>query len=339
MQKAGYFRKVSEDSVKCMLCPQNCFIRSGKYGSCGVRKNIDGDLYTEVYGKISAYNFDPIEKKPLYHYYPGSNILSIGSIGCNLHCAFCQNYEISQRSGDERRSLQDKTPEDIVVSARKRTGNIGISYTYNEPTVWYEYMLDIAVLAAKEDLKNVMVTNGFINKEPLEELIRYIDAFSIDLKAFTEDFYKNISFARLEPVMENMKFIKARGKHLEIVNLIIPALNDDKNIFGEMVNWIEKELGKDTVLHINRYYPVYKMDVPATPVSTLKELYKLAKKQLNYVYIGNIGGMEEVQNTRCSSCGEVVVKREGYFIKKSGLDRGKCVFCGNRIMIDEIEED
>jgi len=334
MKEAKFYNKVEKDSVKCLLCPQNCLIREGKYGSCGVRKNVDGRLYSEIYGKISAYNFDPIEKKPLYHFHPGSKILSAGSIGCNLHCQFCQNHEISQNPKRIRRSLQNASPEELVDAAKNASGNTGISYTYNEPTVWYEYMYDIAVKASKAGLKNVMVTNGFINKSPLEELIPYMDAFSIDLKAFTDDFYKRLSFARLEPVLGNIKYIKEKGKHLEIVNLIIPTLNDDRVIFGEMVNWISGELGNDTVLHINRYYPTYKMDIPATSASLLKELYEIARQKLNYVYIGNIGGIEQGRDTRCSKCNEVVIKRDGYFINRTGIDNGKCIHCGNSVVVD-----
>ena len=332
MEKALFFEKLGDNKVKCNLCPHNCIINEGKRGLCRVRKNIKGELYSEVYGKISALHFDPIEKKPLYHYYPGKIILSLGSIGCNLYCKFCQNWEISQTSIDDYPYLKDYSVDEIIDIALKKTDNIGIAYTYNEPIVWYEYMLDIAKQAKKKNLKNVMVTNGFINKGPLENIIPFIDAFSVDLKGYTEEFYKNLTSSKLEPVKKSLKLIKDRGKHLEITNLVIPTLNDDEKIFEDMVCWIADEIGKDTVLHLSRYFPTYKLNIEPTPLTKLVELFEIAKKRLNYVYLGNVT-FSEGSDTFCSNCGKLLIKRQGYSTKVVGIDnKGNCKYCGNKIL-------
>ena len=242
MKEASYYKRL-DGKVQCLLCPHECFINDGKRGSCRVRKNFNGKLISENYRQVCSYNFDPIEKKPLYHFYPGKTIFSIGSIGCNLHCSFCQNYEISQSGVDEHPYLRTNSPEDIVSLAKGRSDNIGIAFTYNEPTVWYEYMVDIAELAKKEKLKTVMVTNGFINPEPLENLLPYIDAFSIDLKAFSEQFYKQHTASKLRPVLETIQLLKKHNKHLEITNLVITETNDSEKEFKEMVDWIVSETG------------------------------------------------------------------------------------------------
>ena len=332
MKPALYSEKLTENKVQCRLCPHDCKINDGKTGICLVRKNINGELFSENYSKVCSIAFDPIEKKPLYHFYPGSIILSVGSVGCNLKCKFCQNWEISQTSVSNYPYLKDYSTSEILNIALENKQNTGIAYTYNEPIVWYEFMLDIAKQAKNNKLKNVMVTNGFINKEPLKEIINYMDAFSIDLKAFTEEFYKKYTSSKLEPVKETIKFIKESGKHLELTNLVITDLNDDEQTFSKMVDWISGEIGKNTVLHISRYYPTYKMNNPATSKSTLLKLYKIAKKKLNYVYLGNIR-TGEGQNTFCEYCGNLIVTREGYFTDKKGLDdEGCCVYCKQKIM-------
>lgn len=336
MKKALFFENIENNKIQCKLCPHNCIINEGKTGVCRVRKNINAQLYSENYEKVSALHFDPIEKKPFYHFYPGTIILSIGSVGCNLRCKFCQNWEISQTSVTDYPSLNNYSVEDILKIALKKTENIGISYTYNEPTVWYEYMLDIAKQAKLKKLKNVMVTNGYINQEPFIELIPYMDAFSVDLKAFTEDFYKNVSFAKLEPVKKSLKLIKEHNRHLEITNLVVPTLNDNEKIFTEMVQWIAEEIGKNTVLHLSRYFPVYKCRIEQTPVPKLLKFYDIAKKYLNNVYLGNVIAAEG-KNTYCIKCKKPVIKRDGYFINKTGIDNeGNCKYCGSNV-IKEIE--
>lgn len=331
-KEAEYYTKTKNNKIICNLCPHNCIIKDGQRGNCGIRKNINGELFTEIYEKISAINFDPIEKKPLYHFYPGREILSIGTIGCNLHCKFCQNSDISQTNIEEFPYLKTYTSEEIIEIALQKSDNIGIAYTYNEPIIWFEYVLETAKLAKAKNLKNVMVTNGYINKKPLEELMPYIDAFSVDLKAFTEDFYSKITSSKLEPVKETLKTIYKNHKHLEITNLIIPGLNDDEKIFKDMVLWIAKELDKDVVLHLSRYFPTYKLDIKKTPISTLDKLYDIAKKTLTNVYQGNIKAFEK-DITYCQKCKKAVIKRNGYSTDISGLDKnGNCIYCGNKIL-------
>ncbi|MDD5508060.1 MAG: AmmeMemoRadiSam system radical SAM enzyme [Bacteroidales bacterium] len=328
MHQALYTEKRGEVII-CSLCPHNCHVKKGMLGSCMSRYNNGQELIAANYGKVSALHFDPVEKKPLYHFFPGRIIFSIGSTGCNLHCLFCQNSEISQTSPDQFHSLHEYTPEDLVALARQRNENIGIAYTYNEPAVWFEFMLDIAVLSSEAGLKNVMVTNGFINPAPLDRLMPFMDAYSIDLKAFTEDFYRKVTKASLEPVKNTLQQIRRAGRHLEITNLVIPTLNDDDTIFEEMCRWISGELGADTVLHLSRYFPTYKMSIPGTPPSTLIRLRQLALKYLDYVFIGNIT-LPEGNDTLCNKCKKVVIRRNGYMTSADGLDNdGRCQNCGN----------
>ena len=330
--KEALFYTQQNNKVKCTLCPHNCEISEGKHGICRVRKNVDGKLYAETYGKICSLNFDPIEKKPLYHFYPGKIIFSVGSIGCNLQCKFCQNYQISQSGPHEFSGLLSATSEDIINQALKREDNIGIAYTYNEPTVWYEYMTDIAEIAKKNNLKNVMVTNGFIHREPLHILLDWIDAFNVDLKAFNENFYKKQTSSQLKPVLENLKKIRKSGRHLEITNLVITNQNDNAKEFEKMVDWIDGELGPDTVFHISRYYPVYKMTEPQTSEKTMFEFYDIASNKLNYVYLGNLRS-EAGQNTYCKQCKQLVIERTGYTTRISGLnEKGKCNKCNAKII-------
>jgi pyruvate formate lyase activating enzyme len=288
MRTALYFEKLEESKVECLLCPHNCVLKEGKAGICRVRRNVSGELVSENYGKLSALHIDPIEKKPLYHFYPGSKIFSVGSVGCNLKCNFCQNCDISQTGVSDFPWLKDFSAEELVNKAAGISENIGIAFTYNEPTVFFEFMLDSAKLSRQKGLKNVVVSNGFINEIPLNELLPWIDAINIDLKAFTDDFYKKQTHSQLEPVKQALKIIRKSGKHLELTNLVIPGLNDDEIIFKSMVDWIAQELGKDTILHISRYFPRYKSQIPLTSESTLKSLFKIAKEKLRYVYLGNV---------------------------------------------------
>ncbi|MBN2521415.1 MAG: AmmeMemoRadiSam system radical SAM enzyme [Bacteroidales bacterium] len=335
MKEALYYTKLPENEVICELCPHNCRIKEGKAGTCRVRVNKKGILYTETYGVVSAIHVDPIEKKPLYHFYPSSNILSIGTIGCNFRCRFCQNSDISQVSKNDFPYLKPYYTEDIVKLALREKQNLGIAYTYNEPTIFYEYMLEIAREASANNLKNVIVSNGYINLKPLEELIEYIDAFNIDLKAFNNDFYKKYSGGTIEPVKDTLKFIKSRKKHLEITNLLIPTLNDDENEFEEMVKWIANELGENTVFHISRYFPRHKMNIEATPIHLLETFFQIAKKHLHHVFIGN-AAIKDGQNTYCSKCNKMVIQRNGYFTYVSGLDiKGNCLNCGEHLVIKE----
>ena len=330
--KEASFYKTFNDEVICSLCPHHCHIADGKMGICRVRKNTGGKLRSESYGQICSLNFDPIEKKPLYHFFPGSIIFSAGSLGCNLHCRFCQNWEISQTGIEEFGNLRSSTPQELISRAISREGNIGIAYTYNEPTVWYEFMMETAEFAQKERLKNVMVTNGYINPYPLEALFPVMDAFSVDLKAFSDGFYRTITASRLAPVLNALKMIRKSGRHLEITNLVITDTNDDELEFTEMINWIEGELGKETVLHISRYFPMFKMSNEPTSEKKLKEFYDIACSKLDYVYLGNLrSGLG--QNTFCPGCKTEVIERIGYDTRIIGLDEeGKCRNCGQPVI-------
>ncbi len=330
--EARYYSKKEDGAVECGLCPHHCVLKPGQEGICRVRVNREGILHTENYGQVCSLHLDPIEKKPLYHFHPGRNILSVGTVGCNLHCRFCQNYEISQTSVKEYPYLKDYPPEAILELASQEEQNLGIAYTYNEPTVWYEYMLDIARGADTAGLKNVMVTNGFIDPDPLKELFPLIHAFSVDLKAFTESFYKHLTSSRLAPVLESLKAIRASGRHLEVTNLLIPDENDREDDFHRMMEWISKELGEDTVLHISRFFPTYKLVHNATPEALLDKFFGIAREYLHYVYKGNTASASG-RDTTCPQCGEIVVRRSGYRASIEKLENGKCTKCGKEIPI------
>lgn len=283
MKEALYYEKLDNQKVHCRLCPYECHISNQGRGACGVRLNKDGTLYTLVYGKTSGIALDPIEKKPLYHYRPGEYILSLGTRGCNLHCEFCQNWHISQGIDGP---MEDITSGEVVQKA-KAFNSFGIAYTYNEPFIWYEFVLDTAKLAKTNNLENVLVTNGFVNIEPLEEMLPFIDAMNIDLKAFDEDFYAKVCKGKLKPVLDVIK-ISAKKCHIELTNLIIPTLNDSEAMIKKMVDWIYENLGPDVPLHLSRYFPCYKMSLPPTPVETLKKAERIARERLNHVYVGNV---------------------------------------------------
>lgn len=326
--EARWYLSLSDRRVQCALCPHNCTLKEGKSGICRVRFNREGKLMTQVNGFVSALHFDPVEKKPFYHFYPGSTILSIGTYGCNLRCYFCQNCGISQTAAEPELPRTFYSPEQLVQIALARPDNIGIAFTYNEPIVWYEYMLDIARLAKKAGLKTVMVTNGFINKEPLNELIEQMDAFSVDLKAFDNDFYVKVTSSQLEPVKETLLQISRAGKHLEVVNLVIPGLNDDEVSFTSMIKWIAAELGRETVFHISRYFPNYKLTAGATPISSIRRLKRLADKELSYIYAGNM--YDESNDTYCMYCKNLLITRHSYSTAIVGIDAdGCCKKCGN----------
>ncbi len=283
MHEAMYYEKLDGKRVKCHLCPYNCAIADGGNGACGVRVNKEGTLFSEVYGKTTGISLDPIEKKPLYHYHPGEQILSLGTKGCNFHCTFCQNWHISQELDAPTQSI---TPEEVVEKA-KALKSFGIAYTYNEPFIWYEFVLETAKLARARGLENVLVTNGYVNMDPLEGMLPYINAMNIDLKSFDEDFYIKICKGALKPVLDVIK-TSARSCHVELTNLIIPTLNDSEESIGKMVDWIYTNLGPEVPLHLSRYFPCYAMSIPATSAETLKRAERIAKKKLKYVYLGNV---------------------------------------------------
>ncbi len=333
MQEALYYTKLEHQEIRCDLCPWNCMLKPGQTGSCKVRINIDGKLITQVYNKIAAFGIDPIEKKPLYHFYPETSILSVGEVGCNLHCSFCQNHRISQCFASGFTGFQEVTSTQLVARALKTPENIGIAYTYNEPFTFYEFMLETAELARKNNLKNVLVSNGYINPEPLKKILPVIDAFNIDLKAFTEEFYQKQTKGKLEPVLQTLKIIAASHAHLEITNLIIPGLNDDEKRFEEMTKWIADSLGNEVPLHLSRYFPQHKLNLPTTPVEKLEALYDIAKKHLKHVYLGNVND-EKHSSTFCPGCGNAVITRNRYFSYKEGMNKdGTCKNCGKKLNI------
>lgn len=318
----------SGDKIKCLLCPHFCLIGSNKTGICGVRKNTGEAIELQTYGVISGWSSDPVEKKPLYHFFPGTSILSIGSYGCNMKCDFCQNYHISQNVIEKK--INVTKPEEIFNQSISIKNNIGIAFTYNEPVIWFEYVMDVAVLIKEAGLYNVMVTNGFVNKEPLKEFLGVIDAFNVDLKAFNNDFYRKITGAELEPVKNALKQISAAGRHLEITTLVVTGINDDPSEMENQVKWISGELGENTPFHLSRYFPMYRRDDPATPHETLMSLYEIALKHLNYVYVGNTMSATG-QDTNCSGCGSLITKRSGYNIQNMNVKEGNCSKCGTKI--------
>lgn len=328
MQEALFYTKLENQTVRCDLCPWNCILKPAQTGFCKVRENIEGKLVTHVYNKVAALGTDPVEKKPLYHFYPGKNILSIGEVGCNLRCSFCQNHRISQCYASEFRGFHEITPKQIVTEALKTYHNIGIAYTYNEPFTFFEFLIDTARLAHKKGLKNVVVSNGYINPEPLKNVLPYVDAFNIDLKSFAPEFYKKQTKGKLEPVLKTLKTIAKSKAHLEITNLVVPDLNDNAFLFEKMVKWISNELGNDIPLHLSRYFPQFELTHTPTPVKKLEQLYKIAKDHLNHVYLGNVSD-EERSSTICHNCGKTIIIRNRYKTSLENLDsNGLCKSCG-----------
>jgi pyruvate formate lyase activating enzyme len=334
MHTALYFEKLNDSKVQCTLCPHGCVLIPQQTGICRVRSNNNGVLITENYGKISSIHLDPIEKKPLYHFFPGSKILSMGSVGCNLQCNFCQNAEISQTGINDFSWAKDYTVHEIVIQALEIPDNIGIAFTYNEPVIFFEYMLDIARLSKRNGLNNVMVSNGFIKEGPLKELLPWMDAFNIDLKAFTDEFYRKQTRSKLDPVKRCLQLIRESGKHLEITNLVIPGLNDEEKNFAAMVQWLAEVLGKDTVLHLSRYFPRYKATQPITNSNTLLRFKNIAIQKLSYVYVGNTEPTENSNDTVCPKCKTSLIQRYGYHVVlKSISPEGECLNCGQKIVI------
>jgi len=332
MERALYFDTLKDKDVRCSLCPHNCIVSEGQHGICKVRINREGTLFTEVKGKYSAISLDPIEKKPLYHFFPAKSVLSLGTKGCNLKCKFCQNHEIAQSALEDFPYMKVLLDQEILQMASERSNCIGIAYTYNEPTVFFESIISLAPKVKLKGMQNIMVTNGFINPDPLRELLEYIDAFNVDLKAFSETFYKQYTHSRLEPVLGTLKSIRKSGKHLEVSHLLIPGLNSKVTEFEELLRWLAGELGPDTVLHLSRFFPAYKLNSDPTPLELLYRFYDIAKEHLSYVYLGNVntrfGGI-----TTCRHCGQELIRRFNYEIELVGMDKGRCMSCEKQIFI------
>lgn len=332
MKEALYYRKLDAANVQCLLCPHHCRLKDGETGRCSVRTNLKGQLFAMNYGLFSALHADPIEKKPLYHFYPGSKILSFGSFGCNLQCDFCQNWEISQHFPEYPDAYRLMSASEIVDKAKNEDGNIGIAFTYNEPIVNFEFMLEVARAAQAAGLKTAMITNGFITEAPLKQLIACIDAFNVDLKIFSNHYFQKFAGGRLDPVLRSLKLIAASDKHLEITHLVVTGINDDPGDFENMLDWICKELGTLTILHISRYFPNFRLSQPPTAPALLNYMFDLAKNQLPYTYLGNII-LGDTSDTFCHSCQSKVIERIGYDVRIIGLNQsGSCLNCGQKVI-------
>ncbi len=323
---AKYSLKEKNNRIRCTLCPYNCLIAEGHRGVCRIRSNKGGVLIAETYNTISAMNLDPIEKKPLYHFYPGSSILSVGTIGCSFQCMFCQNWELVEGSVP----THEITKEQLYEQA-KQMDSIGLAYTYNEPFIWFEFVYDTAKFLHERGMMNVLVTNGFVNPKPLEDITPYIDAMNIDLKAIDDDFYKRLCKGKLDPVKHTIEYAINKGVHVELTNLLVTGYNTSEDQIKRLVDYVAS-LGKDTILHFSRYFPSYKLDAPTTPHEVLEFAYNYASKKLNYVYVGNVID-SKTDSTYCPQCKNLLIERVGYTVRVKGLKDDHCGKCGARIPI------
>lgn len=324
---ARHYRQLSGRRVQCMLCPRRCIVGDGGRGFCRVRENRRGVYYTLAFANPCAVHIDPIEKKPLFHFHPGTTALSIATAGCNFTCKNCQNHDISQARPDDTVNYR-LTPADVVELALKY-GTPTIAYTYTEPTVFFEYMLETARIARRQGVMNVYHSNGYIEQAALAELAGHLDGANVDLKAYSDPFYREITGGTLQPVLDALVTLKKRNVWLEITNLVIPGKNDADALIDDLCQWVKNELGPDTPLHFSRFYPQYKMqNLPPTPVQTLEKAAGIARARgLRYVYIGNVPGSEK-ENTHCAGCGKVVIRRTGYDVRAYDIREGRCRYCG-----------
>lgn len=328
--EAMFYEKLDANRVQCKLCFRNCIIPEGEKGFCQNRKNSEGNLYNLTYSRPAAVQVDPVEKEPQHHFLPGTDILCLGTAGCNFRCVFCHNWHLSQRTIEET-GYDEYSPAQIVEMTLMR-GLPTISFTYNEPTVFYEFMYETARLAKEEGIRIIFHSNGSLNSEPLKKLLPYVDGVTIDLKGFTEDFYREASKASLNPVLETLKIISQEGVWLEIVNLVIPGLNDDPEDIRRMCQWIYENLGPDVPLHFSRFFPAYRLtSISATPVKTLEEAYSIAREEgLRFVSIGNVPGHPK-NSTYCPVCDGVIIDRHHFTVRGINLEDGRCGNCGELI--------
>ncbi|MCJ7507980.1 MAG: AmmeMemoRadiSam system radical SAM enzyme [candidate division Zixibacteria bacterium] len=328
--EAKYYDKLQNREIQCQLCPRECKVGDRERGYCGVRENRGGIYYTLVYSKVCSANVDPIEKKPFFHFLPGTKAFSIATAGCNLNCKFCQNWEISQVRPEQINSFN--LPPEKVPQYAVETDSRSIAYTYTEPVVFYEYMLDCAKAGKARNIKNVVVSAGYIKKEPLIELCKYVDAIKIDFKGFTQEYYQDICHAELKPVMETLIELKKIGIWYEMVYLMLPTLNDDPKEIKSMCDWMVKNLGVDVPIHFTRFYPMYLLkNLPTTPVSSLERAKEIADEVgMKFVYIGNVPG-HKAESTYCPKCKNKLIDRTGYRINEMNLKDGKCKFCNEVI--------
>lgn len=323
MEPARYWEKREGGKLRCRLCPHQCLLGEGEVGICDNKRNQGGGLFALHYGEITALAMDPIEKKPLYHFHPGEMILSVGTWGCNLGCDFCQNYHL----WDGKARTEKASPRDIVDAAL-RNKSFGIAYTYNEPFISYEFVMDSAKLARKQGIKNVLVTNGYYNADPLEEMLPLIDAMNIDLKSIRDQFYKKLCKARVGPVKKTIERA-ARDCLVEVTNLVVTDENDSEQDLRDLVEWVAG-VSPDIPIHFSAYRPMYKLSNPSTPMKTLLRAFEIAREKLNYVYLGNV--MIDVgQDSTCPHCGAVLVERQGYHTAVRSLAIDECGSCGNRV--------
>lgn len=326
LKEALFYEKLDNRRVRCQICFRFCTVLPGEKGFCRNRENIDGSFYSLVYGRPSAVQVDPVEKEPLYHFQPGTSILSIGTAGCTFRCKFCHNWELSQKSIEEMYSTIF-LPRNAVTKA-KELGIPTISFTYNEPASCYEYLYDTARLAQEEGVKIVFHSNGALNPEPLRALLKYVDGAVIDLKSFSEEFYRKFSQGKLEAVLKSLQIIKKEGVWLEIVNLVIPQRNDSEEELERMCAWIYENLGSETPLHFSRFFPAYKLtNLSPTPISTLERAFEIAKKEgLKFITLGNVPGHEK-NTTFCPQCGNKLIEREHFNVLGIYITEGICSHC------------
>ena len=324
-REAAHYEKLDSKRVRCGLCSHQCLVGDGGRGACGVRENRGGVYHTLVYGQPCAVHVDPVEKKPLFHYFPGSRAFSLATAGCNFSCRFCQNWEISQRRPEEV-DTADLDPQAVVRQAGERNCRM-IAHTYNEPTVFFEYMRDCAALGREAGVPSVMISNGFIRKEPMRELCRVLGAVKIDLKAFSESFYREQCGGRLKPVLDTLLTVRAEKPWLEVVTLVIPGLNDSHTEIEALCRWLVRELGRDVPLHFTRFTPLYRLrNVPPTPPATLHQARRIAMDAgIRFCYIGNL--VSDAENTNCPSCGKLLLRRLMFSVENQGLEGNSCKYC------------
>ena len=326
MKRRARHALVVEGGVRCELCPNFCLVANGRTGRCRGRRNIDGELYAVNYGEVVALGVDPIEKKPLYHFYPGADILSVSTYGCNLLCPFCQNCEISQQEAPARFIAPN-----ALVRRASEAGAIGIAFTYTEPIIWFEYLMDVLPLLREQGLLGVLVTNGMVNPDPLSELLPLVDAMNIDLKSIRADFYRDYVAGDLETVLQTIRAARAVC-HIELTTLLIPGRNDAESEVRELVEFAA-DLGRDTVLHLSRYFPRHKATEAATSEQTMMRAAAAARKKLDYVYVGNLPARPEFRDTHCPRCGNLLIDRRFYAGRVAGIRAGRCGKCGRQVDI------
>jgi pyruvate formate lyase activating enzyme len=323
-EREALFYDIDGERTDCRLCPWHCHIKPGSVGRCGVRKNVAGRLHTLNYAEVTSLGLDPIEKKPLYHFHPGSLILSLGTFGCNLQCGFCQNWQISQERAPSRTILPEQALE--LAQQYAADGSIGLAYTYNEPFIWYEFIRETAPLIRAAGLHNVLVTNGIVEQEPLEELLPYIDAMNVDIKSMSERFYLQHCKGQALPARQTVERAFGRA-HVEITNLIIPGQNDSEDELRALVDWAAS-VSPQLPLHFSAYHPDHEFSAPATPPATLRRAYELAREKLQFVYVGNLQ-MDGTTDTACPQCGHTLIVRRGMTGRITGLnEQGGCAACG-----------